>query len=314
MGINFKAIDTMARYAEKCGVKTALQTKVSELYKVNFRNLEMLKRDTVIFTNTQTPFVKVPYEDFHTTAKRIAKTLSKEAEWNFSSSMDQIKNVLPNFPGEITGRTKTEKSILSKIFHFFESKRDLIKLEAKGINGKPKDLLGARGILNTGNPKEVDAFVKDILKAIDEKKIKLDHFYNNGKNPYLTEKHCLELEKRGARNIVSKKISGYTCAHFYFKDSKGHIIEFQLRGPKVNRLAEKEHLMYKLYTRILPPNSAKRDVKIASAWHGLTNEKYEEYKKYIDDYFVHNRNKELGIFSKPPKLPAKIPHILSMQD
>ena len=43
MGINFKAMDTVAKYAENCGVKSILQTKTAELSKVNFSELKVLK-------------------------------------------------------------------------------------------------------------------------------------------------------------------------------------------------------------------------------------------------------------------------------
>lgn len=68
MGINFKSIESIAKYAESCGVKRILQTKPVNLSKVNFDELKVLKNDKFIQCkkpkkfNSQAEKLKAYYE------------------------------------------------------------------------------------------------------------------------------------------------------------------------------------------------------------------------------------------------------------
>ena len=56
MGLNFKTIDSIAKYAEKSGVKTVLQTKPTTVLKVDIGSFSLLTSDTVALRKAEPQF------------------------------------------------------------------------------------------------------------------------------------------------------------------------------------------------------------------------------------------------------------------
>ena len=102
--------------------------------------------------------------------------------------------------------------------------------------------------------------------------------------------------------------SGYTALQINFKTKDGKVIEWQYRGEIVDRFAEAEHLPYDLRTGKRPweeiPELEGLYKPIADMLDKNVMEKeiYQEYNRYLGDYYKYLRAIELGFELPEPQL------------
>ena len=126
-----------------------------------------------------------------------------------------------------------------------------------------------------------------------------------------------KTESESSNNFKRTKVrnSGYTALQTNFMVGN-FIFEFQFRGKEVDEFAEGEHIPYDLRTgkdiigkdtqlKVLyePMKELLRVLKSDSTETvGMKEAQYNEYNKYLSEYYEYLRAKELGIKKDKPKL------------
>ncbi len=102
--------------------------------------------------------------------------------------------------------------------------------------------------------------------------------------------------------------SGYTALQLNLRTKAGEVIEWQYRGDKVNTFAEGEHVPYDIRTGKNPGagnpalEALYEPYKEMLSKEKMTEDMFGEYNRYLNDYYTHLRNLELGFESVEPKL------------
>ena len=131
--------------------------------------------------------------------------------------------------------------------------------------------------------------------------------------PYFSKEQVQELVDLGAKYGISLHVktadpkvrdSGYTALQMNFYTKDGDVFEWQLRGSKVNKFAECEHVPYDLRTG-KDVTGGKAILKnlyapIESAVKNMKDEVFENYNNYLTAHYEHLRKLELGFESKAP--------------
>ncbi len=116
------------------------------------------------------------------------------------------------------------------------------------------------------------------------------------------------------KNITKSQPSGYSALQMNIKTKDGKVLEWQMRGKDVNDFAEGEHIPYDLRTgkNILGDHPELEPLykPLQKLLCGTGEEKigkmpdeaYNEYNRYLDDYYTYLRKKELGFKADEPKL------------
>lgn len=273
------------------------------------QNLIRLNREKIGFSGKATP------EKFDS----LAKIMYEDAQDHFDSIMETMKAVLSGVPGTLTGRVKAKASIKNKLLKYHGDSESIVSLPPLLINQEVPDLIELRLVLKTGTPGEVDAMVKALLKAFDKNKSKsfddfiLFNFYNHGECPYLTEEHCAELRKRRLKDNPQHASQSYITANFIIYTPQGKVVELQVRGPKVDKIANAEHPVYNFNTK---GKASIREVvvpELDEALRVLSPEEKFLYDDYLKSLYEHSRNQELGIPKKAPAFPQNLNPVLSME-
>lgn len=138
-----------------------------------------------------------------------------------------------------------------------------------------------------------------------------------GKNgiPYFSEKQVAILRDYAAQFDIDLHIkdeltkvrgSGYTALQMNFTTKDGFTFEWQLRGSKVNKFAECEHVPYDI--RENKDVTGGREIlkslykPLEDTVKNLTPEQYDKYNEFLTAHYEHLRKQELGFDSKAPKL------------
>ena len=133
--------------------------------------------------------------------------------------------------------------------------------------------------------------------------------------PYFSAKQVAELRdyaaERGIDLNVKDKLtkvrpSGYTALQMNFVTKEGFIYEWQLRGEKINKFAECEHVPYDIREN-KDVTGGRKILKnlyapIETAVKQLDDVQYENYNKYLTAHYEYLRMQELGFESTPPRL------------
>ena len=117
-----------------------------------------------------------------------------------------------------------------------------------------------------------------------------------------------KMKAEGLKPATKAQPSGYTALQVNFKTKTGETIEWQYRGDKVDRFAEGEHIPYDLRTgkniigehKELEP--LYNPIKELLSKDNMPEAAYNEYNRYLTDYYTHLRKLELGFESTEPKL------------
>ncbi len=117
-----------------------------------------------------------------------------------------------------------------------------------------------------------------------------------------------QMKAEGKKPTTKAQPSGYTALQINFKTKTGEILEWQFRGDKVNNFAEGEHIPYDLRTNKDIIGTHKEleplyePIKELLSKEKMSEETYNEYNRYLTDYYNHLRKLELGFESTEPKL------------
>ena len=145
--------------------------------------------------------------------------------------------------------------------------------------------------------------------------INISNYMGKDGIPYFSEKQVAVLRDYAAQfgielNVKNKltkvRPSGYTALQMNFVTKDGFIFEWQLRGSKVNKFAECEHVPYDIREGkdVTGGNPLLKELysPIENAVKALSPEKYDLYNEYLTAHYEHLRKLELGFESTPPKL------------
>lgn len=330
-------------YVKKCFVS------LKDLFKESFG----VFKSGYYKTNLRTTFevVKNPQN-----LRKCSEELSVDGEKYFEESFGALKDILPDeVKGSLKGRSKCQVSIFEKMVRHREElksqlnavknntklsaeekataiktlqeqikKFDTDKNVTKSVIG---DAYGAR--ISDLTPSSTKKIVSALQKAAKEGKIEILEVENyRGKKLncstenkfYLDEVQLKKLANSSKNvNVSSKaKESGYTAIQLKVKPKNGKVLELQLRGKEVDKVADWEHIPYDLRqgkdiakgSNINGANLA----KVQKAVSKLTKEQDVQYKQYIYDNYMYAQAKELGKKVKAPKLPEGIDKALSSEN
>ncbi len=145
--------------------------------------------------------------------------------------------------------------------------------------------------------------------------VRLSNYMGKDGIPYFSEKQVAILQDYASQYGVDLHIkneltkvrpSGYTALQMNFVTKDGFTYEWQLRGSKVNKFAECEHVPYDIREN-KDVTGGKTILKalyepLETTVKNMTKEEYKNYNKYLTAHYEHLRLQELGFESKPPKL------------
>jgi len=290
--------------------------------------------------------------------KRYSKEFFNEGQRNFKEAFDETKEILPEeMKPLLTGRAKGLKSIYSKVIDgcIMKSKikqalkrtdltdlqknAEVIRLKKEAIAykkdmnvAKPvvNDLIGTRLTLKDCSKEAISKLVESIIEAINNDKIVISEIRNyrgpNGKF-YFTEEQITAIKSAGAAKKMeisvlkaNKQIksSGYNAVQLKIKHKNGSIGELQIRGSKVDAVAEYEHIPYDLRTGKDITRGSNKIAELLNpfkkAVKKLTDEQYVEYEKYLAKTYKCARREELGLTPRKAELPEGFDPILSTEN
>lgn len=244
----------------------------------------------------------------------LAKEMHQAGLNEFTGQFDYFSELFKDVPGTLTGRVKGIPSICAKLnrpttrIHLNNSDEGLF---TNAMNCVP-DLVGFRFILKNGTPEEVQAFYNRYIKAVKDGQIQPSHFFNYGKNPYLTNQMCEELAEQGFRYNLNKKPSGFTSTNTYFYNPNNVKMEMQLQGPHVARVCNKEHPIYNYVTRGAATDNGVLLGQINDALKLLDVTKMNGLIRYNSNCYDYARALELGIQCEKPYFPVVLNPVLKL--
>lgn len=147
------------------------------------------------------------------------------------------------------------------------------------------------------------------------KAIRISNYMGKDGIPYFSEKQVAMLQDHAAQhgidlhvknNLTKVRASGYTALQMNFQTKDGFTFEWQLRGSKVNKFAECEHVPYDI-REDKDVTGGRKFLKalyepIKKIVKSLKPEEFKKYNEYLTAHYEHLRKVELGFDSTPPKL------------
>lgn len=118
-----------------------------------------------------------------------------------------------------------------------------------------------------------------------------------------------DIEKFSSKAI---KASGYRTAQANIIHQNGGRGEIQFRGTHTNDFAEYEHIAYDL--RLGKNTLGPFFDDYATTVKKLTDKEYSLYNEYLEGCYNYRNRLELGLPARKPKLPGKLPKILSEEN
>lgn len=253
----------------------------------------------------------------------------------------------------MTHRPKCAQSLFDKIKNAMTDKDNPMSFE-KAVK-TIKDAVGTRTVLDDfdykshsdivemykTNPKKafemacerqsqemVDKVEKIILAQVENKSdisaIRLTNYMGKNGIPYFSDTQVAHIRDVAAKNGVDLSIrdkttkirpSGYTALQMNFVTKDGFTFEWQLRGSKVNKFAECEHVPYDAReNKDLTGGNEKLKAlyaPIEKVIKSMSPEQYDEYNKYLTAHYEYLRKLELGFESEKPVLSNEFDQCLN---
>jgi len=251
--------------------------------------------------------------------KNIAKTLEQEGKERAAQAKQDIIDV---FGIEPKCRSKSFESIYDKISKEVLKGKELNNIEQ--ARKAVRDLVGTRLILDDVSPEAMQKIVDNICKGIENGKLtpyRISNYANESRR-YLSEEQFKQIQKAAAKKgieiprIESDQISvsGYVSAQMNLIHSNGVAGEIQIRGKRMHKYAEIEHIPYDIregknigknipeLEKFLEPVE---DAVLKLKRNGLD----KVYNKYIHDCYKYIRKYEEGKIKgafKLPQFPKKL--------
>lgn len=239
--------------------------------------------------------------------KELAEKMYRDAKRDFSEYMTTFKKVFGDTGIPISGRIKDPSSAFSKL-----SKRAFCIEEGYNPMSLVPDIYGFR-LTTDGSLGQMEIVTKKLESLVDDGILMPAHILNHGAIPYFSEDQLRRLEGKGFFISNNAKKAGFSGVNMYFEDIfTQKKVELQIRGKKVNKLAEKEHLWYNFKTKGKASKRGDTIERFQKAFEQLTEEQTKLYEKYVDDCYRYSRNSELGNITAKPSLPEGLSKILSL--
>ncbi len=211
---------------------------------------------------------------------------------------------------------KTPEGTARMIKSIQKERENLIKNKQTAMR-RLGDSQGARIVMKNPTPEKIEQLTQQIIAGIEKGEITVIDFENYGKNiesTYFTKEQILRIkETNGGNNeninsMPIEKKSNYTTAQMILRLKNGTYIELQIRGEKIDELAEAEHILYKIREGEGGPAA------VETAYNKVLadNDIRTSYEQYISKWFDFSRQSEIGIAAKPPELPEGIDRVLDM--
>ncbi len=257
----------------------------------------------------------------HRIIKAHSIKLDKAFQATLEADVAEVRKVIPEGMGELTYRGKGAASNEAKLVN--KAGDGKISQSLHGSRLHVDDGIGTRLILDDTSPETIQKFVDSMSDAIESGDLHVVEIKNyRGVGPearaYFSDEQIAQLqaaaEKRGYSVEVlseAKKVkeSGYTALQMKVKHASGSLGEWQVRGRKVDELAEIEHLLYDIRTgKGIPAAHNTVEVQqIEKSYSGLSDVLKNEYNGYLNDYFTYTRKLEEGVSNaKAPSLPENL--------
>ena len=253
--------------------------------------------------------------------KKVLK-LANQVEWDLEAHKSQVYKSLDrlfdNTDADVQTRVKSAEGIAKKA-----EKKKMTK-NHRVIHHSVDDAFGYRMILHGDQVQEVSKVVGDIKEGVSSGQYKLlavKNYHAKGVKPYLDEetfsdlnslrsdKMLQQLEKAGYstksfqsfQGIDPKKKTGYTGLQMKLWDSRSReVIEIQVRGDRLHKVAEAEHLFYDFKQGKNIPNNLK------SRFEKMNDQQKNDYEKYLSAQYKYARELELGQTSPKPEMPSSL--------
>lgn len=265
-----------------------------------------------------------------TRAQRVL-TLAEEAFPRYAKELEPAKKAVSDALGtfgDVQARAKDPVSAANRLERAIDRfGKTVDKLD--DVLPNLWDAIGTRVVLK--DAANIDGVVDALAKAIKSGDLvitELNNLHGPGGTPYFSPQQLERLQQAAAAagkplRINQSKLmdSGYTVVTAYTHHAGGVRGELQIIGKKVLELADLEHIPYDLslgkpLVRAIPPDAVadmQRIVKpIEEVVRTWDKAKWEAYNGYLNEAYKHARNQELGIPSKPPKLPDGFPESVSV--
>jgi|GEM_PF-3660839 len=269
----------------------------------------------------------------------FSETLAKEGQEQYPAAFEQIRSLLPeDLRSSLIGRPKSESSIESKL-HRAKDEWGLKVDSLDDARAAVTDLIGTRLVLKDTSPQNIDRVVAALRQGVEGDQITISTLFNyHGRNiePYFSGDQIKVLHKaqadKGSEIYIKTedkaiKKSGYTTTQMGLIHRNelrleveitgvvGVRGEFQMRGYKIEKVADVEHLFYDLSVGkgLSHPNPQVKQVldQLQTATDSLNRQQMSSYQRYITRLFSHARAVEQGKASTMPAFPQDLPQILS---
>jgi hypothetical protein len=195
------------------------------------------------------------------------------------------------------------------------------------------DAIGTRLVLADPSAKGVDEVVSRLARAIETgelKVVEINNLSGAGGKPYFSAQNFEKLKLAGSgvgqrinTNSAKAMNSGYTVATVYIEHANHVRGELQIIGPRVQEVANLEHIPYdialgKPLVRNVPPDVGRelseKLAPIERAMEKLSPANKLAYDNYLNQSYIHARNLELGLPSTPPRFPVELDQVLNMKN
>lgn len=245
---------------------------------------------------------------------KLAGRLQGEYKNAFDDARGQMLELLPEAEfGDQSARPKGASSIEAKVskahLKGIDSGRQGVT-DAAQARAAVDDAIGTRVTLKDASPRSVDALVDRLVEAIDRGELEVTKINNYRSKadglPYGGESHIGRIRDAMARQGKEVEVaagdrvlkeSGYTSLQMGVRYRNGATGELQVRGRRVNTLAEIEHINYDLKTgKGLNPGLQKVPelAAVAKTIQEFTPEQQGDFNDYIAASYRRARLLEQG--------------------
>lgn len=286
---------------------------------------EMAKECSKDFDESFNALRSILPEEYHTQLSGRAK--SQVSIWN--KLKKERTAVIDNKIKNIEQSGKNPEKIKTLVDEL-NAERVRIKTDYNFAKGKIEDLYGARLTLDDISPAGIEKFITVLENAIKKGELEVQEIEGYfGHNPkfgtsgqlYMTREQMVRIRRISPNLMILReegKISGYNAIQLKIKPKNSKLIELQIRGKEVDRIAEIEHFPYDLShgKDIAKGNNEVGNIlePIKNAVLGLSKDLRTKYQKYFYDQYIHAQQKEFGISGAKPTLPEGVDPMLSIEN
>ena len=294
------------------------------------KNVEKLYADLVKNYPEAEETSKEIFEPILTEETKISTRIKSEAGFykkafrKLAKIDDSIAIFTENKP-EAGKEAKTPEEQANRIERARQERTRFIN-DKEFIRSRLTDSSGSRIVMDIVTPEETGLILDRIKQGLADGKIKrvidIENYSSDESSAYASAEQMhdftiatghepLTPQKTGDTPLV--KFKAYTTFQITVELEDGSFAEIQVRGSRINVVAEAEHIIYKINVGEGGPKD------IVEAYKALTPEQKTSYDEYIKGWYRHARNTEMyeagmDVKLNTPELSKDIPQILSMEN